>query len=80
MIPIINKSTRVRKNSATAINQIMANCILYSQLKTAIIKSDVLDPFLITMASKTDKPIDESQQVQNVHKWNYYGKAIKSFK
>ena len=58
----------------------MANCILYSQVSTAIIKSDVLDPFLITMASKTDKPVHQSQKVQNVHKCNYYDKAIKSFK
>ena len=37
MIPTIDKSKRVGKNSATAINHIIANCIVDCQFKTAIL-------------------------------------------
>ena len=71
MIPTINKPTRVGKNSATAIDHIIANCIVDCQFKTAILKTDVTDHFPIAMALKTDEPVHQSQKVQNVHKRNY---------
>ena len=80
MIPTINKPTRVGKNSATAIDHIIANCILDCQFKTAILKRDVTDHFPIAMALKADEPFHQSQKVQNVHKRNYDEKAIESFK
>ena len=80
MIPTINKPTRVGKNSATAIDHIIPNCIAGSQFKTAILKTVVTDPFPIAMALKTDGPVYQSQKVQNVHKRNYDEKAIESFK
>ena len=80
MIPTINKPTRVGKNSATAIDHIIPNCIAGSQFKTAILKTVVTDPFPIAMALKTDGPVYQSRKVQNVHKRNYDEKAIESFK
>ena len=41
MIPTINKPTRLEKNSATAIDHIIANCIIDCQFKTATLKTNV---------------------------------------
>ena len=79
MIPIINKPKRVGKNSATAIDHIIANGIVDCQFKTAILKTDVTDHFRIAMTLKTDEPVHQSQKVQNVHSRNYDEKAIESF-
>ena len=78
MIPTINKPTRVGKNSATAIDHIIANCIVDSQFKTDILNRDVTDHFPIAMVLKTDEPVHQSQKVQNIYKHNYE-KAIESF-
>ena len=80
MIPTINKPTRVGKNSATAIDHIIANCIVDCQFKADILKADVTDHVPIAMALKTDESVHQSQKVQNVHKGNYDEKAIESFK
>ena len=79
MIPTINKPTRIGKNSATAIDHIVANCIVDYQFKIAILKTDVTDHFPIAMALRTDEPVHQSQKVQYVHKRNYDEKAIESF-
>ena len=55
MMPTINKTTRVGKNSATAIDHIIANCIVDCQFKTDILKTDVIDHFPLAMALRTDK-------------------------
>ena len=80
MIPAINKPTRVGKNSATAIDHIIANCIVDCQFETAIIKTDVTDHFPIAIALKTDEPVHHSQKGQNVPKRNYDENAIESLK
>ena len=80
MIPTINKPTRAGKNSATAIDHIIANCIVHCQFKAAILKTDIIDHFPIAMTLRTDELVHQSQKVQNVHKHNYNEKAIKSFK
>ena len=80
MIPTISKSTRLGKNSATAIDHIIANCRVGYKFKTALLKTDVTDHFSIAMAMKTDDPVHESQKVQNVHRRNYDEKVIESFK
>ena len=79
-IPTINKPTSVGKNAATAIDHVIANCIVDCQFKTAILKTDVTDHFPIAMALKTDETIHQSQKVQNVHKRNYDENTIESFK
>ena len=48
MMPTINKTTRVGKNSATAIDHIIANCIVDCQFKTAILKTEVTDLLLFS--------------------------------
>ena len=47
MIPIINKPTRVTKHTATAIDNIITNCILNSDFKSAIVKTDLSNHFPI---------------------------------
>ena len=80
MIPTINKPTRAGKKSATAIDHIIANCIVDGQFKTAILKTDLTAHFPIAMALKTDEPVHQSQKVQNVRKRNYNENTMKSFK
>ena len=53
MVPTINKPTTIGKNLATAIDHIIANCIVDCQFKTAILKSVL---------------VHQSQKVHNVHK------------
>ena len=43
MIPTINKPTRVTKHTATAIDNIITNCIINSDFKSAIVKTDLPD-------------------------------------
>ena len=45
MMPVINKSTRVTKNTATVIDHIFINSVTTTKFKTGIIKSDILDHF-----------------------------------
>ena len=75
----INKPTRVGKNYATAIDHIIANCIVDYQFKTTIV-TDVTDHFPIALVLRTDEPVHQNQKIQNVHKRNYDEKSIESFK
>ena len=47
MIPTINKPTRVAKHTATTIDNIITNCIINSDFKSAIVKTDLPDHFTI---------------------------------
>ena len=47
MIPTINKSTRVRPKTETAIDVILTNSFTETVFKTAIFKSDISDRFPI---------------------------------
>ena len=49
MIPKINKPTRVTKYTATAIDNIITNCIINSDFKSAIVKKDLSDHFPIIL-------------------------------
>ena len=46
-MPVINKPTRVTKNTATAIDHIFINSVTTNKFKTGIIKSDISDHFPI---------------------------------
>ena len=46
MMSVINKPTRVTKNTATAIDHIFINSVTTTKFKTGIIKSDILEKFL----------------------------------
>ena len=49
MIPIINKPTRVARQSATAVDHILKNCFVNFDFKTAIFKCDISDHFPISL-------------------------------
>ena len=53
LIPVINKPTRITKRNATAIDHIITNSYLSSNLKTGIIKTDISDHFPICLVSDT---------------------------
>ena len=52
MIPTINKPTRVTKHTATAIDNIITNCIINSDFKSAIVKMDLSDHFPIIFVNE----------------------------
>ena len=52
-IPLVDKPTKVCKNSATIIDNILTNCVFDNTLKKAIIKSDTSDHFLVTFTIQT---------------------------
>ena len=54
-IPLIVKPTRVCKNSATIIDNVLTNCVFDNTLKKAIIKSDISDSFPIIFTIQTGK-------------------------
>ena len=52
---LIEKPTRVYKNSTTKIDNILTNCIFDNTLKKAIIRSDTSDHFPIIFTIQTGK-------------------------
>ena len=54
-IPLIDKPTRVYKNSAAIIDNILTNCVFDNTLQKAIIKSDISDHFPIIFTIQTGK-------------------------
>ena len=55
LIPTIDKPTRVRKNSATAIDHIITAHVFTCDFKTAILKTDLTDHFPIVIALKNNR-------------------------
>ena len=43
LIPAVNKPTRYARNTATAIDHIITNSVIYAEFKTGIIKTDISD-------------------------------------
>ena len=75
-IPLIDKPTRVSKNSATIIDNIFTNCIFDNTLKIAILKSDISDHFLVIFTIQTGKNQSKCQTlVYNKRKFNEANKA-----
>ena len=54
-IPLINRPTRITKDSATIIDNILTNVMFNPSLKTGIIKSSIIDHFLISCFIKISK-------------------------
>ena len=53
MIPTINNPARVTRHTATAIYHVFTNTIMSNiEIKTAIVKTDILDHFPIIFATK----------------------------
>ena len=54
LAPVINKPTRITKRSATAIDHIITNTLVNTDLKTGIIKSDISDHFPIFLIANPE--------------------------
>ena len=75
-IPLIDKPTRVCKNSATIVDNILTNCVFDNTLKKAIIKSDISDNFPIFLTIQTGKNQSKCQNlVYNKREFNEANKA-----
>ena len=55
LVPVINKPTRVTKNTATAIDYIVTNSLLHRTINTRIIKLDISDHFPIFLIAETER-------------------------
>ena len=62
MMPVINKPTRVTKNTATAIDHIFINSVTTTKFKTGIIKSDISDHFPIFFVADYNIHIKETKE------------------
>ena len=54
-VPLIDKSARICKSSATIIDNTLTNYVFNNKLKKSIIKSDISDHFPIIFAIQTEK-------------------------
>ena len=62
MMPVINKPTRVTKNTETAIDHIFINSVITTKFKTGIIKSGISDHFLIFFVADYNIHIKETKE------------------
>ena len=66
MIPTINKPTRVPKHTATPIDNIITNCIINSNFKSGIVKTDLSDHFPIIFINeliRVPTPTDDIEKM-----------------
>ena len=61
-MPVINKPTRVTKNTATAIDHIFINSVTTTKFKTGIIKSNISYHFLIFFVADYNIHIKETKE------------------
>ena len=81
MIPTTNKPTRVTRNTATAIDHIITNCIVgCDDFKTGIIKADLTDHFPIVIALKSHEKNELKPNEQYIYKRYYRNNEIEYFK
>ena len=79
MILTINKVTRVTRHSTTAIDHVFTNTIIGNiEIKTAIVKTDISDHFLIIVATKNK--IDTGILGQYIFKRNISDQSIDKLK
>ena len=55
LVPVINKPTRVTKNTATAVDDIIANSPLHRTINKGIIKLNISDHFPIFLIAETER-------------------------
>ena len=79
LIPAINKPTRVGKNSATAIDHIIRDCVLTCDFIIAILKIDLTDHFPIVIALKNDGPSQQHSKTKHKYKRSYNEENINAF-
>ena len=63
-VPVINKPTRVTKNTAAAIDHVITNSLLHRTINTGIRKLDISDHFPIFLIAKTEKKLTPEGKVQ----------------
>ena len=81
MIPTINKPTRVTKHTATAIDNIITNCIINSDFKSAIVKTDLSDHFPIIFINELMRVPAPTDDLENcVYKRDFTENALNCFK
>ena len=68
MIPTINKSTRVKVNTATAIDHIITNVIMDTDFKYGILKSSISNHFAIMLAFHIGEEKVCNKSEQHIHK------------
>ena len=54
MVPVISKSTRVTRYTATAIDHMFTNSDINTEIKLAVIKADISDHFPILFVAKVN--------------------------
>ena len=79
LIPTINKPTSLGKNSATAVDHILTDYVLACDFKTAILKTNLTDNFLIVIALKNDRPSQQHLKTKQLYKRNSKEENIKAF-
>ena len=65
MIPTINKPTRVTKYTATAIDNIITNCIINSDFKSAIVKTDLSNHFSVIFINELMRVPTPTGEMEN---------------
>ena len=78
MIPLINKPTRITRQSATAIDDILTNCFINFDFKTAIFKSGISDHFPISFFLPTTNEFSKTEPIY-IHKRIINSNAIEMF-
>ena len=68
MIPTINKSTRVKANTATAIDHIITNVIMDTDFKYGILKRSISNHFAIMLAFHIGEEKVCKKSEQHIHK------------
>ena len=79
MVPT-NKPTRVTKYTATAIDNIITNCIINSDFKSAIVKTDLSDHFPIIFINFIRVPIPTDDMEKCVYKRDFTENTFNCFK
>ena len=64
LVPVINKPTRVTKNTATAVDDIIANSPLHRTINKGIIKLNISDHFPIFLIAETERRMTPEEKVQ----------------
>ena len=79
MVPVINKPTRVTKNTATAIDHIFINSVATTKFKTGIIKLDISDHFPIFFVADYNIHIKETKG-RFIFRRNLSDNSVEKFK
>ena len=78
MIPTINKSTRVTRQSATAVDHILTNCFINFDFKIAFFKCDISDHFPISFFLPMTNKFSKAELIY-AHKRIINNNAIEMF-